>query len=481
MTKKRIAALVFILTLIFTFISFPQSAFAASVPSIKTTLADGVQKGSKKTFDVWARSGSGNKIKATVKLNGVEVSPTWDDNEKTSYTLVFTKDGENTVSVSASDSGKTAEKTYKITYKKAAKGERTGAAVWCVELFTIGNGYLIYPVEVPIYEGETAATELLRLLSDNGYAAYYGGNETKSFYLAYISDGNVAAATFSGYTKSGSVKNPKKLEINPKIPDILTPHLKKNMSYFDTEDYAKNWKGNLGEFVFTNGSGWMYSVNNVFPNVGFADTYLSDGDVVRVSFTLGYGADIGGGSAVGTAAAEYYKTADKTELTRQICIAASRLSESNVKAAYLAAIKIAEKLNATQSETDSAAKAIKEALSKKETVTEPKTEPATPTDTKTPAKTPTKGTVTVTPKTETPTEELPDETPETPVEEPTVEPDTVVPTHDEDKLPDETKPAEENHEKASGFPVIFIIIPVIIVVAGGGVAIYFYMKAKKKK
>ena len=54
----------------------------------------------------------------------------------------------------------------------------------------------------------------------------------------------------------------------------------------------KTWKGHLGEFVITNGSGWMYSVNNVFPNVGFADTYLSDGDIVRVQFTLGYGADI---------------------------------------------------------------------------------------------------------------------------------------------------------------------------------------------
>ncbi len=184
MTKKRTAALVFVLALILTFVLYPQNTFAASVPSIKTTLADGALKGSKKTFDVWARDGSGNKIKATVKLNGAEVLPTWDDSEKTSYTLVFTKEGENTVSVSATDSGKTAEKTYKITYKKAAKGEKIGTAVWCVELFTLGNGYLIYPVEVPIYEGETAATELLRLLSQNGYAAYYGGNEPNSFYLA---------------------------------------------------------------------------------------------------------------------------------------------------------------------------------------------------------------------------------------------------------------------------------------------------------
>ena len=471
MTKKRTAALIFVLALIFTFVLYPQNTFAASVPSIKTTLADGVLKGSKKTFDVRARDGDGNKIKATVKLNGVEVLPTWDDSEKTSYTLVFTKEGENTVSVSAAGSGKTAEKTYKITYKKAAKGEKIGTAVWCVELFTLGNGYLISPVEVPIYEGETAATELLRLLSQNGYTAYYGGNETKSFYLAYISDGDAAAATIDGYTKGETPKNPKKLETDPKIPEILSPHLKKNMSYFDTEDYVKNWKGNLGEFVFTNGSGWMYSVNNVFPNVGFSDAYLSDGDVVRVSFTLGYGADIGGGNAVGTAAAEYYKTADKTELTRQICLAASRLSESNVKAAYQAAVKVAEKLNAAQSEADAAAKAIKEALSKKETVTEPKNEPAAPTDTKTPANTPDKGTVKEEPTpAKTPAEEAP-------TDEPKNEPDTEFPKNGEEKPPEETKP--EIKEKTSGFPVIFIIIP--IAVAAGGGALYFYMKAKKKK
>ena len=53
---------------------------------------------------------------------------------------------------------------------------------------------------------------------------------------------------------------------------------------FDINDYEENWKGKIGEFVFSEGSGWMYSVNNIFPNVSFSDIYLSDGDVVRVQF-----------------------------------------------------------------------------------------------------------------------------------------------------------------------------------------------------
>ena len=44
----------------------------------------------------------------------------------------------------------------------------------------------------------------------------------------------------------------------------------------------------------------MFCLKNVFPNVGFADSYLSEGDVVRVQFTLAYGSDIGGGYAMGT-------------------------------------------------------------------------------------------------------------------------------------------------------------------------------------
>ena len=44
----------------------------------------------------------------------------------------------------------------------------------------------------------------------------------------------------------------------------------------------------------------MYCLNNVFPECRFfSDSYLSDGDVVRVQFTVAYGSDIGGGYAMG--------------------------------------------------------------------------------------------------------------------------------------------------------------------------------------
>lgn len=369
MMKKtlRLAALGCCLALLLG-LFFAVSAAALSGPSLCTTLTDhAVQRGSRKTFDVWARNAGGEKIRATVRHNGEILEPTWDDDEKASYTLHFTEEGENLVTVSASsDGGKRTELTYQITYLPAEAGEEIGRAIWSVELFTVGGGYLIAPTEVSIREGETAAEQLLRLLAKNGFVGYYGGSVKESFYLAYIADGTAAGETYNNYRRSDLPAIPRGLGLTPEIPDLLKPYLRETMTYFDPDDYAKNSKGYLGEFAFTNGSGWMYAVNNVFPNVGFADCYLSDGDVVRVQFTLGYGADIGGAAALGTEAGGggYYAVANKDALTREICNAkkADLLAYGNISDAYEAALAVMATLNATQEAVDSAANELAKAM-----------------------------------------------------------------------------------------------------------------------
>ena len=69
-------------------------------------------------------------------------------------------------------------------------------------MFTIGCGYLVYPQKVNIYEGETSAQQLLRLLNENGYVGYYGGSVSSSFYLAYVADGTASAARYNNYQRS---------------------------------------------------------------------------------------------------------------------------------------------------------------------------------------------------------------------------------------------------------------------------------------
>ena len=55
----------------------------------------------------------------------------------------------------------------------------------------------------------------------------------------------------------------------------------------------------LYEFDCGQLSGWMYSVNGVFPNYGCSQYALGDGDVVCWVYTCDLGKDVGGGYAAG--------------------------------------------------------------------------------------------------------------------------------------------------------------------------------------
>lgn len=361
--------------------SIPLYVSAASAPTIRTTLTDGaVQKGSRKTFDVWARDGQNHKIEATVTFNGTPLSPTWNDSDKASYMLEFTREGKNTVVVKASAGGKTISASYTITYQKAQKGEVIGQAVWSVELFTIGCGYLVEPVKVDIREGENAADSLIRVLHEQGYVAYYGGSLSKSFYLAYIGDGTQTRKKYNGYTNSrnenGTPASPKAMNLHPQVPSVLDKKLHQlyednELNFYDPDSYGDE-EGYIGEFVISSGSGWMYSINNEFPNVSFSDNYLADGDVVRVQYTLAYGHDIGGAGATGGGgggSASYYTIANKDSLTRLMAQvrASSAFSDAALKAAYHGAAAVAMTVDASQSRVNSAYNSLNTALLEAET------------------------------------------------------------------------------------------------------------------
>ena len=52
--------------------------------------------------------------------------------------------------------------------------------------------------------------------------------------------------------------------------------------------------GNLYEFDCGEGSGWMYRVNDEFPNYGCSRYTLADSDTVEWVYTCDFGADVGG-------------------------------------------------------------------------------------------------------------------------------------------------------------------------------------------
>ena len=312
------------------------------IVTLETTLEDGItQRNSRMTFDVFAKDGDGNKLPAnevTVLLNGDPVSVNWDDDTKTSYTLHFTKEGENTVVVKAHKSSL----TYTITYVKAEPGDVVGKAVFTVEALSLGGGYIIEPCYVDIIEGENAAQALARLLEEKGFTYDNTGSLESGFYLSHIQGDALADIDPTGDS----------------IPQALREKLEEKG--FDIQ--TRTDETSLGEFDYTSGSGWMFCLKNVFPNVGFADSYLSEGDVVRVQFTLAYGSDIGGGYAMGTGgSAGYYEVANKDALTRRVTAINAEieanpyyLEQNCLTKAYDAAMDVLTTLYVSQADVDAA-------------------------------------------------------------------------------------------------------------------------------
>ncbi len=196
---------------------------------------------------------------------------------------------------------------YRFTYKKTPAGGCIGTAVIDIEAFTIGLGYIEEPALVPIYQGENAAQVLDRFLRERGYTYLSTGSLTNGFYLGSISGGALDVS---------------QAQVDPTVAAALTAH--ENDGYeFDPTGYQS--EDTLGQFDFSSGSGWMYSINGDFPNVGFSDWTLSDGDIIRVQFTLALGFDLGAAAADGSHGS-YYALADREEATKYLAYLGTALN-----------------------------------------------------------------------------------------------------------------------------------------------------------
>ena len=87
--------------------------------------------------------------------------------------------------------------------------------------------------------------------------------------------------------------------------NVLQRELRKagiHMEFEDTPMYNSAYIegiNNLYEFDCGELSGWMYKVNDWFPNYGCSRYQLKDGDTVCWVYTCDLGYDVGGGYAVG--------------------------------------------------------------------------------------------------------------------------------------------------------------------------------------
>ena len=150
-----------------------------------------------------------------------------------------------------------------------ADTEPAGYVVMSVEKLTLGQGFIAEPQKVAFYKGETLAQVLDRLLTAENRKYLHTGALTSGFYLSDIQD-----------AARGTIEVPS--YIYAMLPEGKT---------ISPRDSSPEY---LGEYDYYHQSGWMYSLNNAFPDVGAGNVAAQDGMVVRWQFTLvGYGGDLG--------------------------------------------------------------------------------------------------------------------------------------------------------------------------------------------
>ncbi|MGN0546804.1 MAG: DUF4430 domain-containing protein [Acutalibacteraceae bacterium] len=241
-------------------------------------VTDGMSvKGNEFKLDLEPVDYKGNRIYSegiTVKLNGNIYKYEW-QSEYTSYKLWF-EGGENELEIRISDKdGRYTDYSFKVNCEVFADGAQIGTITISIDANVLGLGYIVSPTEIPIYQGENGAEAVTRFLEENGFTYDYDGTLDVGFYLSRI-------------CKSG-------IGIGVNIPEKLVEYINADGIEWKSQKYDDS----LGEFDYTQGSGWMYSINQSFPNHGLSDAFFKDGDVVRIRFTLAYGKDINGFTAAG--------------------------------------------------------------------------------------------------------------------------------------------------------------------------------------
>lgn len=219
-----------------------------------------------------------NQIQVT--LDGKTVEKSYGDSQPT-YELYFDPpqlgdEETHIVRVLAWDeNGNSTMKVYTVTYHQISEGDPAGSVDVVLDATTIGLGILDTGT-LDIVEGETAASVLLRFLQERGYEPDYQGSATMNFYLRRINRGDIA--------------------YRANVPEHLWELILRD-GITTNDNYDRD---SIGEFDYTQGSGWMYSINGtLYEGTGMSGYKVRNGITIYVRFTLSYGKDIGGYDSTG--------------------------------------------------------------------------------------------------------------------------------------------------------------------------------------
>lgn len=296
---------------------------------IETNLVDGqeVVNGAKTNLLVkaWSEDASGNVLdyipangvdtKLIVKLDDVELSYISSSGASSEYDLVpenpeVGDTNEHILYVYAEDAfGNFGELTLTLMGQRRESGQKIGTATIYVDMTVLGLGVvdsLKYevladePVSYVIAKallGEDTGDPFGAASETFGWTGRYEGTLDIGFYLASLTTGHSAKA-LEGSSWPGSTEAEVLEAIDNQFGAGTGLATLWRCIYRNGLNKSSGSGGSFGEFDYTSGSGWMYSIGGTtyYPGQSMSAVYLQDGDSLIVRFTLAQGWDVGGGA-----------------------------------------------------------------------------------------------------------------------------------------------------------------------------------------
>lgn len=280
------------------------------------------------TVKAWSETADGTLLKnilangQTVTLDGEVQRCTGSAGSLQQYTLIpknpeVGDENEHILTITGEDDfGNFGEVTLHLPGQRTELGAVKGSASIYIDLSVLGLG-ITEVHEYQVLSGEPASYAVAKAVWDydagepfgtaidsfgwpEAYAAYNGSLDSQ-FYLTQLGDGSNMARKVNALSGDWDDYGRNQEEIFAFIDE----------TYGENSPYAALWRSiylrgyqmnpsqtySVGEFDFTQASGWMYSIGGgtFYPGTALSGYELEDGDVLVLRYTLAYGSDIGGG------------------------------------------------------------------------------------------------------------------------------------------------------------------------------------------
>ena len=298
---------------------------------IRSSLRDGqtVINGTNVNLSVsaWSEDGAGNVV-GYIPANGVDtkLAVTF-DGEPISYAstsgnaseyILHPKNpdvgdkNEHILHIYAEDAyGNFGEETIRLTGQRNQSGQKTGTATIYVDMTVLGLG-IVDSVRYDVLADEPISYSIAKAVfgadlgepygaakDTLGWKARYTGTLDQGFYLQSLTPGIPGKGLEgSSWSQYGASEEEILAAIDAKFGRGTGLATLWRCYYRNGLNKSGTSGGTYGEFDYTSGSGWLFSLDGVYyPGLSMCQYSLEDGDVLTLRYSLAYGWDVGGGTS----------------------------------------------------------------------------------------------------------------------------------------------------------------------------------------